>query len=266
MKMKTATLSAMGFFLIFLEQGTWIRSQPRAEDAGRMEAMEKLLREADVVEIDKERLGGRTNPWLVTLSHGTVRTRAIFRHVDRRRPHPTPDSFQYDLAAYSLSKLLGIEMIPPVVERRIQGREGSLQVFLENCIREKDRKRKKLEPPDPQAFSKDLEGTRVFENLVYDECQDTDDLYVHREDWRVCRVDFSEAFAPMLELLPGCRLTCCSRALYDGLLKLDEEAAKAELGRYLSEEEIGALFFRKGLITDKIKSLIAEKGEEAVLF
>jgi hypothetical protein len=157
-------------------------------------------------------------------------------------------------------------MIPPVVEREIGGRKGTLQVRLENCIREKDRRRKKMEPPNPKAFSNALEETKVLENLTYDECQDADDLYVHRDDWRVCRVDFSEAFAPMSELLPGCDITVCSRKLFDGLLKLDEETVTSALGRYLSIEEIGALLTRKDLIIDKIKALIGEKGEEAVLF
>jgi hypothetical protein len=231
-----------------------------------MAACEKLLREANIAKIDKERLGGRTNPWLITLTDGAVQARAIFRHVDRRRPHPTPDSYKYDLAAYALSKMLGIEVIPPVVERRIQGRDGSLQLFLENCIREKDRKRKKLEPPDPEAFNKALEGLKVFENLVYDECQDADDLYVHRDDWRVCRVDFSEAFAPLPELQPGCSLTVCSRTLYKGLIELDEAAVRSALGGYLSPEEIESLLVRKGLIIEKLKGLIAQKGEQAVLF
>lgn len=241
-------------------------SRSPAEDSGEMAAKERFLREASVVEIDKERLGGRTNPWLITLTDGTVRARAIFRHVDRRRPHPTPDSYKYDLAAYALSKLLGVEMIPPVVERRIQGREGSLQLFLENCIREKDRKRKKLEPSDPSAFNNALEGVKVFENLVYDECQDADDLYVHRDDWRVCRVDFTEAFVPLPELMPGCSLTVCSRTLYEGLLGLDEAAVHSALGGYLSPDEIEALLVRKGLIIEKIKQLIEAKGEAAVLF
>jgi len=111
-----------------------------------------------------------------------------------------------------------------------------------------------------------LETARIFENLVYDECQDADDLYVHREDWRVCRVDLSEAFAPLPELLPGCSITVCSRPLYEGLLSLDEETVKSKLGLYLSQEEIGALLIRKGLIIEKIRTLIAVKGEDAVLF
>lgn len=231
-----------------------------------METLEKLLREAKIDKIEKDRLGGRTGPWLVTLEAGAVKQRAVFRHVDRPRPSPTPDSYKYDIAAYELTKLLGIELIPPVVERKIEGRPGSLQVYLENCIREKDRKRKKRVPPDPPAFFNAIAAVRVFENLTSDECQDTDDLYVHTEDWRVCRVDFSEAFAPSPELLAGCEITVCSRALYDGLLNLDEETLKRALGRYLSEEELAALRLRKNLILEKIKALIADKGEDAVLF
>jgi hypothetical protein len=231
-----------------------------------MESLEKVLREARVEKIDKARLGGRTGPWLVTLDDGEGRQRAVFRHVDRRRPHPTPDSYKYDIAAYELTKLLGVELIPPVVEREVGGRQGSLQLFLENCVREKDRKRKKLEPPNPPAFSRAIAAVRVFENLTYDECQDTDDLYIHTEDWRVCRVDFSEAFAPAGALLPGCEISVCSRALYDGLLKLNGAALRGKLSRYLSEEEIAALEARRNLILEKIKMLIDERGEDTVLF
>jgi hypothetical protein len=265
MKM-TTNLILLAWIFVALGPATLIRSQPGDEEVGRMEALEKVLREAKIGKIEKEKLGGRTGPWLITLENGAVKQRAVFRHVDRRRPLQTPDSYKYDIAAYELTKLLGIELIPPVVEREIEDRKGSLQVFLEDCIREKDRKRKKLEPPNSKAFSNALEETKVFENLTYDECQDTDDLYVHRDDWRVCRVDFSEAFAPIPELLPGCGITVCSRKLYEGLLKLDEETVKSTLGSYLDYQEIGALLIRKGLIVDKIKTLIGEKGEEAVLF
>src|SRR4030042_6306407 len=251
------------FFLACLSV-LYVRSQPAAEEKDRMASLEKALRECRVVSIKKDE-PGRTSPWSITFAEGCAVKRALFRYVDRPRPQPMADSYKYDIAAYELIKLLGVEMIPPVVEREIGGRKGTLQVRLENCIREKDRRRKKMEPPNPKAFSNALEETKVLENLTYDECQDADDLYVHRDDWRVCRVDFSEAFAPMSELLPGCDITVCSRKLFDGLLKLDEETVRSALGRYLSIEEIGALLTRKDLIIDKIKALIGEKGEEAVL-
>jgi len=262
----TIEVILLAWVLAALGPAALMGRRPGDEKVGRMEAMEKALREARVENIEKEKLGGRTGPWLITLNDGGVKQRAVFRYVDRPRPHTTPDSYKYDLAAYELTKLLGVELIPPVVEREIEGRKGSLQVYLENCIREKDRKRKKLEPPDSRAFSNAMEEIRVLENLAYDECQDTDDLYVHLEDWRICRVDFSEAFAPVPELLPGCGFTVCSRKLYEGLLKLDAETLRSQLNLYLSEEELGALLVRQALIIDKLKSLIKEKGEDAVLF
>ena len=176
------------------------------------------------------------------------------------------DSYRYDIAAYELTKLLGVELIPPVVEREIEGRKGTLQIYLEDCIREKDRKRKKIDPPDSKAFDNAMEELKVFEHLTYDDCYNLDDTYIHQEDWRVRRVDFSEAFAPVPEMLRDCPLTACSKGLFLGLRDLEEEAARTVLGRYLNDEEIEACLVRRKLILEKLDALIAEKGAENVLF
>jgi hypothetical protein len=242
-----------------------LSSQVPAEGYGRHEAIETALRECPVAAIRKDE-PGRTNPWTVTFAEGCAVRRALFRYVDRPRPQPMADSYKYDIAAYELSKLLGIDVVPPVVEREVEGRKGTLQVYLENCIRETDRRRKKLEPPDIMTFERDVEGLKVFMNLTYDDCYNLNDLYIHLEDWRVSRVDFSEAFAPMPELLRGCLITVCSKRLYQGLLGLNDESVKAGLGRYLNDEEMGALLIRRDLLLGKLKTLIADKGDAAVLF
>jgi hypothetical protein len=241
------------------------RPQAPAEEEDRLAALETALRECGIENIRKGE-PGRTSPWRVSFAPDCAVQQAIFRYVDRPWPQPMADSYKYDIAAYELTKLLGVELIPPVVEREIEGRQGTLQVFLENCISEKDRRRKKLEPPDAKAFGNAVEGLKVFVNLAYDDCFNLDDMYIHLEDWRVCRVDFSEAFAPMPELLLGCGITVCSKKLYKGLLELDEEAVRATLGRYMSDEEIAACLVRKNLILEKINALIGERGEENVLF
>ncbi len=216
--------------------------------------------------MDKNEVGGRTAPWIVTLDDGEKRQRAIFKHVDSRRPQPTPDSYKYELAAYELAKLLGTGIVPPVVEREVGGRKGSLQVFLENCLKEKDRQRRKIEPPDPKSLADALEEVRVFENLVYDVCLDADDIWIHKDNWTVCRVDFSEAFFPSDELLQDCAITRCSKRFYQGLLELEDKTIASSLAPYLNREEIKALLQRKNLIIEKIRKLIEEKGEQAVLF
>jgi hypothetical protein len=264
--MRIATNPIVFTLLLFLLVSSFSsRPQAPAEEKDRLAALETALRECRIESIRKGE-PGRTSPWIVTFADDCAIRDALFRYVDRPRPQPMADSYKYDIAAYELSKLLGIELIPPVVEREVDGRPGTLQIFLENCIREKDRRRKKLEPPDPKAFGNALEELKVFANLAYDDCYNSDDLYIHLEDWRTCRVDFSEAFAPMKELLPGCPLTVCSKRLYKGLLELNEEAVRTKLGSYLSEEEVGALLVRKNLILEKINGLITEKGEANVLF
>jgi len=246
--------------------GGWPQARPSAEGAGEQEEQERFLLQARVVEVDKNRVGGRTAPWIVTLDDGKTRQRALFKHVDSRRPQATPDSYKYELAAYELAKLLGVGMVPPVVERKISGQKGSLQVFLENCLREKERQRKKIEPPDSGSFADALEEVRVFENLIYDACLDADDIWIHRDTWKVWRVDFSEAFSPYPELLQDCAITRCSRKLYQGLRKVDDGTVASSLKPYLNEAEINALLQRKSLIIGIIRKLIEEKGEEAVLF
>jgi hypothetical protein len=195
-----------------------------------------------------------------------MKHRAFFKHIDFRRPSPAPDSYKYEVAAYELTKMLQVEIVPPLVEREIEGTKGSLQMFLENCLSERERQRKKLEPPDAVAHSRAMEGLKVFESLVYDECGDLDDSWVHQQNWRVSRVDFSEAFFPSADLPKGCPFSVCSRKLYEGLLKLEDGVVAASLAKYLSKDEIDALLARKRLILGRIKTLIAEKGEEAVLF
>jgi len=87
-----------------------------------------------------------------------------------------------------------------------------------------------------------------------------------KKDWKVWRVDFSEAFPPSPELIPGCEITRCSKKLYQNLTKLEDKVIKAKLKHYLNDEEMGMLLKRKKLIIEKIKKLIAEKGEKSILF
>ena len=157
------------------------------------------------------------------------------------------------------------------MEREIEGRKGSLQIGIEGSLREAERRRKKIKPPDPESLENTLEELTVFENLTYsssfcDQKDLGDILIMHKEDWKVWRVDFSEAFAPSPELIPGCKITRCSKKLYQNLIKLDHKVLKAKLKHYLNEEEISMLLKRKQIIIEKIKQLIDEKGEESVLF
>jgi hypothetical protein len=250
-------ITALSLILILsANQGNWDQ-----------EEMEEYLRTAEIVSVEKGTQAGRTAPWRVTLDDGKTRRPALFKHINRPRPSLLPDSYKYEIAAYQMNRFLDLNIVPPIVTRKIDETEGSLQLFLEGWIKEIVRKRKKLDPPDPEAFHNMLEVINVFENLVHDEdCFDADDTLIHFDDWKVCRVDFSMAFSPVPELIPGCRINRCSHRLFKSLLHLDDQKVKSDLLSYLNEEEIEALIQRKRIIIEKIEGLIEERGQESVLF
>lgn len=236
------------------------------EERKTSEELEYFLLKAEIVDVEKEAVPGRTAAWKIRLDDGESLRRAFFKPIDDRRPSLLPESYKYELAAYALDKLLGFDRIPPTIEREIEGFKGSLQIRLEDCMGLDEQKRKNISPPDTRAFANALEEINVFENLVYSERKELDDILIHKQNWDIYRVDFSDAFSPTPDLIPDQKITRCSIKLYTNLQDLSDILIEARLKPYLNEEEISALLQRKTNIIKKIQELIAKKGKEAVLF
>ena len=268
--MKNKKDLAIIFFICFFF-GTWFHSKSQAvtQENAKQKKLENYLRTAKVV--SKSRTGGRGENWKLNLDDGKIARQGFFKLTNRSRPTLIADSYKYGIAAYEMDKLLDLDLVPAVVEREIDRKKGSLQIFITGALRESERRLKNIEPPDPEKFKNTLENLSVFENLTYSpsfcgERELGDILIMDKEDWKVWRVDFSEAFDISPELIPGCEITCCSKKLYQRLINLDDKVIKAKLKHYLNDEEISKLLKRKKLIIEKIKQLIAEKGEKSVLF
>lgn len=246
-------------------------SQAADQEVLNQKSIENYLKIAQVGPEEWQEVYGRTESWIICLDDGEIKRKAFFKVTDRHRPNLLPDSYKYEMAAYELNKLLDLHIVPPIVEREISDKRGSLALFLEGFIREDQRRRKNIEPIDHESFKETLEELRVFENLTYSKalCQQKalNDIFIMQEEnWKVWRVDFSEAFDPRSELIPDCKLTSCSRRLFQNLQKLDSNVVKVKLSPYLSDQEIDALLIRKELIVEKIRKLIEERGEDSVLF
>ncbi len=269
MKIKIAL--AFIFFVCFIS-GNWLqcKSLTMNQESKTREELEAYLKTAKIGP-DKKPVGGRTDSYIVRLDDGKIKRRGFFKLTDRPRPTAPADSYKYGIAAYELDKLLDLNRVPPIVMREIEGKKGSLMIFLEGALQEKERRIKKIESPDPKVFENALEEIKVFENLCYNRslCGERDlgdILIMPKEDWKVWIVDFSEAFAPRAELIPDCPISRCSKKLYQNLMNLGDDEVMAKLKLYLNDKEIQALLERKKAIIDRIKQLIQEKGEEAVLF
>jgi hypothetical protein len=216
--------------------------------------MEEFLRTAPVESVVRGAQGGRTEPWIVTLADGEDECRAIFKYIDRRRPSVLPDSYKYELAAYEVARELGLDVVPVVVERKIDGVMGSLQLLVEDAVTETARLAEGLEPPDPAGLRDRLETVKIFALLVDDNCENPEDTFVETGTWNVHRVDFSEAFG----LSPEPRAACLPKTAPTGILAklrgLDDARLAARLSRYLDRKEIQALVQRKAAIIRLLES------------
>lgn len=256
------------FVLLFLSTPLWNQILTEKVNQKEMDQseLEHFLRTAEITLIEKGKIPGRTNAWKITLFDGKQEKQAHFKFVNFNRPTPLADSYAYELAAYELDKLLDLGRIPPVVGREIDGVTGSLQIRIENCIPLDVQQQRNLSPPDAEAFQNSLEELNVFENLVYCERKELDDVLIERESWKVLRVDFGEAFDPSPKLIPDQKITRCSKKLFKNLIKLEDETIKSKLKEFLNQDEASTLLERKALIIETVQTLIQERGEEAVLF
>ncbi len=116
-------------FLVPLVRPGW--AQFTAAELAERPRWESFLREAEVV--DQEQLGreqGVTRPWNLTLRQGDV-----VRHALWKNPSGIKGGFlegwKYEIAAYRMDKLLGIDMVPPTVEKEFLGSAGSGQLWIE---------------------------------------------------------------------------------------------------------------------------------------
>ncbi len=229
-------------------------------------AQEAFLRSAPIITVGKQEGSGRSNAWKIYLDNGQTASKAIFKYVDRGRPRPFPSSYRYELAAYSLDKLLGLGLVPPTVERTIENVPGSLQAFCEGVITETVRKRKDIAPPDVTRLQDEFAKVSILENLTNCVREDEGDILIRTSDWKVWRIDYSEAFGPETALIPDSILTRCPRDVYRKLKDLPDSEYRARLEAYLNPEELEAVLARKRLIVERLESLIKDKGENAVLF
>ncbi len=218
---------------------------------------------------------GITNAWRLTLTDGTITHDASFQSIDEHKPSVQlatgtelnfVDSYKYNIAAYTLAEMLGIEdMLPVYVERKWKGDSGSLSWWLPVKMDEVERHRQNLTAPDPDAWNNQMYKIRVFDQLVYDNDPNLTNVLIG-EDWKIWRVDFSRAFRLQGNLRNPGDLIRCDRHLFEKLKALDGNELQEKTKHYLTKSEVKAVMQRRDKIVEEFQKLIASKGENEVLY
>ena len=237
--------------------------------------MKQFLLTAKVIQ-SKQTRKGVTAPSRLTLTDGTLTHDAAFQTVDVAKSHMEfdkgtaelnfRDSYHFNIAAYELAKLLGLgDMMPVTVERTWGGKTGSISWWLPVQMDESDRLKKNIRVPDPEAWNKQMYRVRVFSQLVFDTDRNLTNVLIGH-DWKIYMIDFSRAFRARGDLENVKNLVKCDRQLLKKLQQLNEKEVEEKTRRHLKKSEIEALMERRDKIVACFQKLIAQRGEDAVLY
>jgi hypothetical protein len=266
---KWIVLSATVFFVY----GSGLIAQ--AQENLTEQQMRNFLLTAKVI-ASKQSSKGVTAPYRLTLKDKTMVHDASFQAIDDTKANMQfsngksevnfRDSYKYNIAAYELAKMLGLgDMMPVTVERKWEGKIGSLTWWLPVMMDGEKMQSKHIEPPDPNAWNKQENKMRVFEQLVFDTDRNAGNLLIS-EKWHLWMIDFSRAFRIQHELKDPKKLLMCDRQLLKYLRQLKASDLEQNIKKYLTKNEINGVMARRDKIVALFDQLIEKKSENAVLY
>jgi hypothetical protein len=237
-----------------------------------------FLRNASVLSA-KDIPEGITKPREVLLELDGVQARAAFRYVSKKSARERMadgsiemhfrDDFRNEVAAYELSRLLGMNVVPPAVLREVEGTPGSIQLWIEGATTLKKFNKENPGKSDPTARSRYLKrqvrDMNIFDNLIRNIDRNQGNI-MWDADMNLWLIDHTRSFSGDDTLPFPDDVVKCSRRLWSALQKLDPKQVKSTLSSYLGGIEIKALLRRHKKLVELLEDKIQVEGEEAVLF
>ncbi len=180
------------------------------------------------------------------------------------------DTYKYNIAGYRLDRLLGLNMMPVSVQRKIGGTTAAVTWWVDDVqMMELERHNKRLDAPDPEAWKRQMFMVRIFNELTYDSDANLGNLLIDK-NWRLWIIDKTRAFRLMTNLRTAKTLEDpqlqCDRKVYAALKVLDQPLLEKQLMPFLTKPEIKAVLARRDRIVKIIDTHIASRGEANVLY
>lgn len=279
-----------GFVLLLIARAAATDQLKPEEIAGRA-AWETFLETADIV-TGREMGQGVTRPWRLTLEKNGVRHDAVWKDVDRtvtNRGERVRDSWKSEVAAYRLAKLIGLDTVPPYVEREFapppstRKRKGSLSFWVESRMNYLEMQEQDISFPAGRAIEFDRAKylVRLWDCLIANADRTQQNILL-TEDWRTIMIDHSRAFQPAArfarQLIFGADgmqkldddrpllIRLVPRATYERILALDAKTIRGAAGAFLDQGQIDGIIARIALIRKEVEAMAAAEGETKVFY
>jgi hypothetical protein len=231
--------------------------------------MEEFLKNGKILRV-KGVSKGVTGTVRATLTDGTLTHDAQIQTVDERKaqyalPGSTEfnfqDSWKFNVAAYRVDRLIGLNMVPVSVSRAWRSKPGAFTWWIDDVLMDEGtRLKQNTQPPDSAAWSEQMALLRMFDQLIYNIDRNMGNLLIS-STWRLWAIDHTRAFRTHKTLKSPGSVTRCDRQVLEGLRRLDRDVLRKEIGDYVTSFEIDGLLARR----DKIVEIL-DNGGPARLF
>jgi hypothetical protein len=227
---------------------------------GHYAEYEEYLRTAPIEKLEDIPVGV-TKPKEAFFAPGGLAQSAAVKELKPGRKSGYWESYKSEIAAYEMDRVLGLDMVPPTVERRIEGQQSSLQLWIKGCRLLSDIP--KQDPVDPTEWAKQVCRMRIFDCLIANIDRNAGNILVD-DHWNIILIDHSRAFA-MNEMPFEKEIMRTDKEYFERLKALDEPTLMEKVGPWVfGKGSIRDLLKRRDKIVQRLEKLAKERGEAVV--
>jgi hypothetical protein len=230
--------------------------------------IERFLREARVLRT-KSISKGVTGSLRATLTDGVITHDAQIQIIDEQKARFEAagatefnfrDSWKYNVAAYRIDRLLGLNLVPVSISRKWRADPGAYTWWVDDVMMDEGKRLKdKVQSPHPAMWNEEMQLVRLFDQLIYNVDRNMGNLLIGK-DWRIWAIDHTRAFRTHDKLKSPANVTRCDRQVFERLKQLNRETLKREIGEFCTNYEIDGVLARR----DAIVALLEKNGPGAI--
>ena len=153
---------------------------------------------------------------------------------------------------------------PPTACRKVNGIDGSVQLWMEGTHSERDHRNAGSGPPVTADWIRQVQSMRLFDSLIFNDDRNSGN-YLVDADWELWLIDHSRAFQICTELRYGDQIVWCTERMWQLLQQVAENQIRTAVDTLLVSRQVNALVERRTELVEHIQKMIDERGKNVVI-